>query len=90
MLALFIEVVGWIASLLILGAYYLNIRGKVTAGSPLYIWFNLLGGLFFIINTAWHGAYPSAALNVVWVFIAIAALLRKPPAKKEQDPAIIS
>jgi hypothetical protein len=89
MLVLFVEVIGWIASLLILGAYYLNIRGKVTAGSPLYIWCNLLGGLFFIVNTVWHGAYPSAALNVVWVLIAVAALLRKPIAKDHQGESAI-
>jgi len=77
MWSLFVEIIGWIASVLIVGAYYLNMRGKLTAGSPAYIWANMLGGLFFVINTIWHGAYPSAAVNVVWVIIALVALFKK-------------
>jgi hypothetical protein len=77
MWALFVEIIGWIASVLIVGAYYLNIRGKLTAGSPAYIWANMVGGLFFVINTFWHGAYPSAVVNVIWVIIAVAALFKK-------------
>ena len=78
-----IEILGWLASLLILGAYYLNMKGKVHAGSPAYIWANVLGGIFFVINTVWHGAYPSAALNVVWVLIALAAYFKKALSKNQ-------
>lgn len=83
---LFIEIIGWVASLLILGAYYLNIRGKIRSDSPLYIWSNLIGGVFFAINTWWHEAFPSAALNVVWVFIALAALGKKRRLKSRSNP----
>jgi hypothetical protein len=72
-----IETLGWIASLLILAAYYFNISGKLHFKSPTYIWCNLIGGIFFVINTIYHSAYPSAALNVVWVVIAIVALTKK-------------
>ncbi len=71
---LFIEIIGWIASVLIVGAYFLNIRGKWSAQSAKYIWCNLVGGAFFIVNTAYHGAYPSAIVNVVWVIIAMLSL----------------
>ncbi len=74
---IFIETIGWIASVLIVGAYYLNIKGKLTAGSTAYIWANMVGGSFFVANTAWHGAYPSAVVNVVWVLIAGFALFKK-------------
>jgi hypothetical protein len=74
---IFIETIGWIASVLIVGAYYLNIKGKLHAGSPAYIWANMIGGAFFVANTVWHGAYPSAVVNVVWVVIALAALFKK-------------
>ncbi len=77
MWALFVEIIGWIASVLIVGAYYLNIRGKLTAGSPAYIWANLIGGAFFVINTFWHGAYPSAVVNVIWVVIALMAVIKR-------------
>jgi hypothetical protein len=77
---IFIEIIGWIASVLIVGAYFLNIRGKLSAQSMPYILANLVGGAFFIANTIWHGAYPSALVNVVWVIIAMVSLyqLRKP------------
>ncbi|WP_266363710.1 CBU_0592 family membrane protein [Tellurirhabdus rosea] len=72
-----IEVLGWIASVLIVGAYALNIRGKLSSEAPAYIWMNLVGGCFFVVNTWAHGAYPSAFVNVVWVLIAAQAILKK-------------
>lgn len=77
-----IEILGWIASVLIVGAYFLNIRGRLNAQSPIYIWSNLIGGLFFIINTMYHKAYPSAMVNVVWVVIAVVSLLSIAKAKR--------
>ncbi|KAB7732881.1 hypothetical protein F5984_02725 [Rudanella paleaurantiibacter] len=74
---LLIETLGWIASVLIVGSYALNLRGTLAASDPRYIWSNIVGGLFFVVNTVHHGAYPSALVNVVWVIIAFAALLRK-------------
>jgi hypothetical protein len=43
---------------------------------------NLFGGIFFIIYTATKGAFASTALNVVWVIIAVAALIRMFTKKK--------
>jgi hypothetical protein len=87
-MALLIDVLGWIASVLIVGAYFLNIRGKWSAQSKWYILCNLVGGAFFIVNTAYHGAYPSALVNVVWVIIAVFSLLKlvrtSPTVKKEK------
>ncbi len=73
-----IETLGWIASVLIVGAYALNLRGSLSAKDPRYIWSNIVGGIFFVVNTYHHGAYPSALVNVVWVIIALTALLSKP------------
>jgi len=74
MLYYLIEALGWIGSVLIVGAYFLNIRGVLAASDARYIWANLVGGLFFIVNTWYHGAYPSALVNVVWVLIALFSL----------------
>lgn len=74
---LLIETLGWIASVLIVGAYALNLRGTLPASDPRYIWSNIVGGVFFVVNTIHHQAYPSALVNVVWVVIALAALIRK-------------
>ena len=72
-----VEIIGWIGAVLIVGAYYLNIIGKIKSSSALYIVSNLLGGIFFTINTFVHHAYPSMIVNIIWVFIAVAALLKK-------------
>lgn len=74
---LFVEIIGWIGAVLIVGAYFLNINGKLKSTSALYILSNLFGGIFFTINTLVHHAYPSMIVNIIWVFIAVAALLKK-------------
>jgi hypothetical protein len=72
----FIEVAGWTAALLILGSYSLLSFGKLQARSPIYQWMNIAGALGFVINCTWNGAWPSVALNVVWMGIAVYALRR--------------
>ena len=75
-----IETLGWIASVLIVGSYALNISGRLHAESKMYVWANIIGGLFFVINTYFHGAYPSMVVNIIWVIIAIIMILiRKKP-----------
>ena len=37
---------------------------------------NIVGAAGFIINCAWNGAWPSVALNVVWLLIAVYSLRR--------------
>ncbi len=62
--------------MLILSAYLLLSIGKVTGQSPLYQGMNVGGAAGFIVNGWWHGAIPSAALNVVWMMIGTFALVR--------------
>ena len=71
-----VEVAGWMGAGLILLGYVLVTADKLTGRSPAFQWMNLLGAAGFVINGAWHGAIPSAALNVVWMAIAIYALTR--------------
>lgn len=73
----FVEIIGWIGAVLIVGSYFLNINGKLKSSSGAYIICNLFGGIFFTINTLVHHAYPSMIVNIIWVLIAIAAIFRK-------------
>lgn len=73
---LFVEIVGWIAALLVLGAYILVTMGRITGISPLFQWMNAVGSAFFVLNTWWHGAIPSMVLNLIWCAIALSALWR--------------
>ena len=72
-----IEILGWIASVLIVGSYALNITGKLPASSKIYVLANIIGGVFFVVNTYFHKAYPSMFVNVVWVIIAIYMISKK-------------
>ena len=71
-----IEIVGWSGALLILIAYALLSTGRLEGRSRAYQWLNLLGSLGFIVNSGWNGAWPSAALNVVWMGIGVVTLAR--------------
>ncbi|UTA70154.1 CBU_0592 family membrane protein [Emticicia sp. 21SJ11W-3] len=72
-----VEIIGWIGAVLVTGSYFLNIQGKMDAKDARYIWANAIGGICFVINTYFHQAYPSMFVNIVWVLIAAAAVLRK-------------
>ncbi len=72
-----IEMMGWIASVLIVGSYALNITGKLPASSKTYVLANIIGGVFFVVNTYFHQAYPSMFVNVIWVIIAIYMISKK-------------
>jgi len=75
-LDILMEVVGWIGGTLILAGYFLLTNGKLDARSPTYQWLNVIGAIGFIANSSWNGAWPSAALNVIWVGIGVVALVR--------------
>ena len=87
MIEIAIEVAGWAAALLILAAYALLTAGKLHAQSRSYQWMNVLGAAGFIINSGWNGAIPSAALNVVWAGIGLAALWRIAQRKESSTSA---
>jgi hypothetical protein len=71
---LFIEIVGWIGALCILGAYVLLTLQRLDSQSRAYQGLNVVGALGFVINSGSNGAYPSAVLNVVWMGIGLYAL----------------
>ena len=72
-----IEVIGWSGAALLLAAYALLSTGRLKAESTTYQLMNILGAVGFVVNSGWNGAYPSAALNVVWIFIGAYALLAR-------------
>jgi hypothetical protein len=69
-----IEIIGWVGAIEVLAAYFLISYNKVSNKSALYQFLNLTGAIFLIINTIYLKAYPSAFVNVIWMFIAGVAL----------------
>jgi len=72
----FVEIVGWSGAMLILSAYLLVTLGRLTGQSLAFQWMNLVGAAGFVVNGWWHGAIPSAALNVLWLLIGAIASWR--------------
>jgi hypothetical protein len=73
---LFLDIIGWIGSIEVIVAYALISQQKIKGNSYIYQWLNLTGAIFLIANTVYYGAWPSAFINVVWVGIAMHALLK--------------
>ncbi len=72
----FVEIAGWSGATLILLAYLLLSIGRLTGQSMVYQAMNVVGAAGFIVNGWWHGALPSATLNVIWMMIGGLALWR--------------
>lgn len=73
---LFINILGWIGSVEVLAAYGLNSYQKIKSDSILFYVLNLTGGLLLIVYSVYKEAFPNAFINIVWVIIAIIALLK--------------
>jgi len=73
---LVVEVVGWAGAILILLAYLMLSAGKLTGQSLTYQGMNVVGAAGFVVNGWWHGALPSATLNVLWLMIGLFAAIR--------------
>lgn len=71
-----VEIVGWIGAVVILIAYALLSSGRRTGRSRLYQGMNIVGAIGFVINGWYNGALPSAVLNIVWIGIALYALMK--------------
>ena len=71
-----VEIIGWVGAALILLAYGMLSAGKLTGRSAIYQGLNIVGATGFVINSGLNGAYPSAALNVIWIGIGVYALIK--------------
>lgn len=80
-----VEIVGWAGAALILFAYLLLSAGRLTGQSLLYQGMNIVGAAGFVINGWWHGAIPSATLNILWLMIGLFASVRIMKRRKEQQ-----
>jgi len=73
-LTIVIEIVGWLGAGLFLLSYVLVSTGRLQGQSRAYQWLNVVGAIGFVINSGWNGAYPSAAVNVIWAMIGLVTL----------------
>ena len=83
-----VEVAGWAGAVLILLAYLLLSAGKLTGQSLVYQGMNVVGAAGFVVNGWWHGALPSASLNVLWLLIGAIASWRILKKKRSSTSAM--
>jgi hypothetical protein len=69
------EVAGWAGAVAILAAYLGVSMGWLKAGRRFQT-ANLLGACAFIVNGAFHEAWPSVVTTVAWFLISTLALFR--------------
>lgn len=69
------EISGWAGAVAILTAYLAVSMGWLKAGKGFQT-ANLLGSCAFIVNGAFHEAWPSVVSNVAWFLISATALFR--------------
>ena len=86
-LKLAIDVMGWSGAALLLFAYGMVSAERWRGGAFKFQLSNIIGSVFLIANTVYYGAFPSAAVNTVWIGIA-AYTLAKAPRRSETTPSM--
>lgn len=72
-----IDVIGWLGAVLVLYAYFMVSTKKLEGDSLHFQAANISGALCLIVNTYYHHAYPSAVVNVIWIGIALFAIMKR-------------
>jgi hypothetical protein len=73
---LFVDVLGWIGTILLIAGYILISAKKVHGQSFSYQLYNLFGSIFLGVNSYYYGAFPSVGINIMWVGIGGITLIR--------------
>ena len=81
-----LELSGWLGTAALLLAYALVSTRRLAGDSPRYQALNLVGGALVLVNSFYHGAMPSVAVNAFWIAIAIFALTRARLAQQGNAP----
>jgi hypothetical protein len=69
-----IDYLGWLGAAALVAAYWLVSTRKTSGDATGYQVLNLIGGALVLINSLYYGAYPSVAVNSLWVAIGAYAL----------------
>ena len=72
---LLFDIIGWVGSMGLLTAYGLNSYQKIKSNSYAFLLLNLSSGLCLIAYTVYYKTYANTFLNIVWVIIAVPALI---------------
>ncbi|WP_239069509.1 MULTISPECIES: hypothetical protein [unclassified Streptomyces] len=71
---MFLAAIGWAGAAFLLAAYALVSAERIRAGGVAFQLLNLFGAAALTANSAYHRAWPSAVLNLIWIVIGTAAI----------------
>ena len=71
-----LELVGWIGATMLLSGYYLIQTRKVREDHKLYMFLNIAGAIFIMLNAWSHRAYPSTITNLLWALVGSVAVYK--------------
>jgi uncharacterized membrane protein YedE/YeeE len=69
-----IDVFGWIGAAALLVAYWMVSTRRADGTAMSYQSLNLIGSVLVLVNSLYYGAYPSVAVNGVWIVIGAYAI----------------
>jgi hypothetical protein len=82
---LIIDLIGWLGAIALLLAYGAVSRGIVQGTSFRYQLVNAVGSVCLLLNSGYYRAFPSSFVNVVWVGIAVVAMIKYRGRSKPAD-----
>jgi len=65
---------GWIGAACVLVPYALVSTGRLAGTATAFRLFNVVGGVLLMLNAWYHTAYPSLAVNAIWITIGLYTL----------------
>ncbi len=71
-----IEIIGWYGTVAIVGAYALSSFGFLSVIDPMYQLLNATGAVGIVVVSFSKRAWQPGVLNLVWLVVAIIALVR--------------
>ncbi|WP_042439930.1 CBU_0592 family membrane protein [Streptacidiphilus albus] len=89
-MSLAVALAGWAAAGALLAAYALVSIGRLSGAGRPFQALNLLGAAGLMLNSAEHRAWPSVALNGIWILIGLATLTGLASARRRNTTAMAS
>jgi hypothetical protein len=73
-MAFLIDLFGWIGAAALLAAYWMVSTRRTDGAAMSYQALNLIGSVLVLVNSLYYGAFPSVAVNAVWIVIGAYAI----------------
>lgn len=71
------DFIGWCGTIYVVVAYFLLVTRRLKSMDMWYYWLNGFGATFLIVSSIHKDFWPGAALNIIWLFIALYGALAK-------------